>query len=202
MLLATNDKQYADIFNQAIWSSLDKIPIGSIEEAVRAIPYFGDEYKTKLEPYVKKIKETNDELLSKNPYGVPIGMRHWGGNSELVRWAIMNYYLHKAFPRIIGPEYTLRAMNYLFGCHPYSNVSFVSGVGTRSKKVVYGRTRADFSFVAGGIVPGLLMMEPDYLENKDDWPFFWGENECVIDIAGQYIFLSNAAKQLLDNIKN
>jgi hypothetical protein len=33
-------------------------------------------------------------------------------------------------------------------------------------------------------------------ENKDDWPFFWGENECVIDICAAYVFLSNAAIEL------
>src|SRR5665647_1261143 len=35
--------------------------------------------------------------------------------------------------------------------------------------------------IAGGVVPGLLLLKPDFLENKDDWPFLWGENECVID---------------------
>jgi endoglucanase len=134
----------------------------------------------------------------KNPYGVPIGTRHWAGDGEIVSWAITNYYAHQAFPNIIGPEYSLRGIDYLFGCHPYSNLSFVADVGTRSKKVVYGRTRADFSTVAGGIVPGLLMLEPDFLENKDDWPFFWGENECVISLAGSYIFLGNAVKDLLN----
>lgn len=36
--------------------------------------------------------------------------------------------------------------------------SLVSAVGTRSKKVGYGSNRADFSFIAGGIVPGLLIL--------------------------------------------
>ena len=88
--------------------------------------------------------------------------------------------------------------DYLFGCHPYSNLSFVAGVGTSSKKVIYGRTRADFSYVAGGVVPGLLMLEPDYLENKDDWPFFWGENEYVIGLGSSYIYLVNAVDELLN----
>ena len=198
LFISTKDKKYADIFNKSLWSSLDRFPDGIIEEAVLAIPYFGNEYKAKLEPYVMKIKKENDDLFKKNPYGVPIGIRHWGGNEEVVRWAITNYYLHKAFPQIIGPEYTIRGIDYLFGCHPYSNVSFVASVGTSSKKVIYGRTRADFSFVAGGVVPGLLMMQPDFLENKDDWPFFWGENECVINIGAEYIFLSNAVQDLVN----
>ena len=199
LYIATKDKKYADIFTKAIWQGLERSPDRTISEALLAVPYFGKEYKEKLEPYIKKLKTENDSLLVKNPYGVPIGTRHWGGDNEVVSWAIMNYHAHKAFPEIIGPEYTLRGIGYLFGCHPYSNLSFVADVGTHSKKVIYGRTRADFSNVAGGVVPGLLMMKPDFLENKDDWPFLWGENECVIDLAGEYIFLGNAVKDLVDN---
>ncbi|MGB8318381.1 MAG: glycoside hydrolase family 9 protein [Ignavibacteriaceae bacterium] len=197
LYISTNNKKYADAFTNAIWQGLERFPELNIENALIAIPYFGKEYKAKLEPYIKKLKVEDDSLLLKNPYGVPIGTRHWGGNEEVVRWAITNFYAHKEFPNIIGPEYTLRGIDYLFGCHPYSNLSFVADVGTHSKEVIYGRTRADFSNVAGGVVPGLLMLEPDYLENKDDWPFFWGENECVIDIAASYIFLSNAVNALL-----
>lgn len=198
LFITTKNKKYADIFLKNIWRGLERFPQMSIEDALIAVPYFGKDYRDKLEPYVKNLKIENDSLLLKNPYGVPIGTRHWGGNEEVVRWATINYYAHKAFPQIIGSEYTIRGIDYLFGCHPYSNLSFVADVGTRSKKVIYGRTRADFSNVAGGVVPGLLMLEPDFLENKDDWPFFWGENECVINIAGEYIFLSNAVKDLLN----
>lgn len=198
LYISTKDKKYADAFTDAIWQGLEKFPEYSIENALIAVPYFGKEYKAKLEPYVKKFKLEDDSLLIKNPYGVPIGTRHWGGDEEVVSWAIANYYAHEAFPQIIGKEYTLRGIDYLFGCHPYSNLSFVADVGTSSKKVIYGRTRADFTNVAGGVVPGLLMLQPDFLENKDDWPFFWGENECVINIAGSYIFLANAVSDLLN----
>ena len=51
--------------------------------------------------------------------------------------------------------------------------------------------------VAGGVVPGVLVLKPDYPENMDDWPFLWGENEYVIDIGASYIFLANAAQELL-----
>jgi len=40
--------------------------------------------------------------------------------------------------------------------------------GTRSKEIAYGNNRADFGFV-GGVVPGLLLFQPDFLENKEDW---------------------------------
>jgi len=74
----------------------------------------------------------------------------------------------------------------------------VAGVGTRSKKVTYGINRADYSFIAGGVVPGVLLLKPDFLENKEDWPFLWGENECVINICADYIFLAHAQQALLN----
>jgi hypothetical protein len=73
----------------------------------------------------------------------------------------------------------------------------VSGVGARSKTVAYGMNRADFSFIAGGIVPGILLIKPDLPENKEDWPFLWGENEYVISLAASYLFLANAVDELL-----
>ncbi|MGW8316594.1 MAG: glycoside hydrolase, partial [Bacteroidales bacterium] len=87
-------------------------------------------------------------------------------------------------------------MSYIYGCHPYSNVSFVSGVGVNSKKVAYGNNRADFSFIAGGIVPGVLILKPDIPEHMNEWPFLWGENEYVINICSDYIFLVNAVNAM------
>lgn len=111
-------------------------------------------------------------------------------------WAIANYLLHKAFPDLIGPEYTFKGLNYLYGCHPDSAISFVSGVGANSKKVAYGNNRADFSYIAGGVVPGILVIKPDFPENKEDWPFLWGENEYVVAVAADYLYLVHAAIDL------
>ena len=198
LYISTKDEKYSKRFNELIWQTLNgrALPF-NILTAVRAIPYMNDEYKSKLKTYVEKYKDQLDKLSKDNPYGVPIIIRGWGGNTIVVYWAITNYYLNKAFPEIIGPEYTYKGLNYIFGCHPYSNISFVSGVGTHSKKIAYGNNRADFTFIAGGVVPGLLILKPDFPENKEDWPFFWGENEYVINICSAYIFLSNAANDLL-----
>ena len=117
-------------------------------------------------------KETITANEKENPYGVPISARGWGGTSNVINWAITNYFIYRAYPDIIGKEYVYKGLNYIFGCHPYSNLSFVNAVGAHSKKVAYGNNRADFTTIAGGVVPGLLLLKPDYLENKDDWPFF------------------------------
>ena len=56
--------------------------------------------------------------------------------------AIRMYFLHKAFPDLVGPEYTLRAVNYILGTHPVSSTSYVAGVGTVSKTKTYNNNRA------------------------------------------------------------
>ncbi len=197
LYIASKDPQYADTFKTLIWPALERFPSGNIETAVKAIPYFGKEFKQKLIPYVKKIKEQDDALLKNNPFGVPIATRQWGGDEQVISWAILNYYLHEAFPDIIGSEYTIRGIDYLFGCHPYSNISFVSAVGVHSKERFYSGNRADLSFIAGGVVPGILMLKPDFPENQEAWPFLWGENESTIGAVSSYIFLANAVDHLL-----
>jgi len=127
---------------------------------------------------------------------VPITTRGWAGNHAVISWAVANYHLHRAFPELVGREHVLRGLEYILGRHPVSNVSFVSGVGTHSKRIAYGMNRADFTFIAGGVVPGVLVLKPDFPEHKEDWPFLWGENEYVIDICAEYIFLANAVNDL------
>ncbi len=197
LYISSKDVQYADTFRTLIWPALDRFPQANIETAVLAIPYFGKGYKDRLVPYVKKLKTEDDDLLKMNPYGVPIGTRQWGGDQEVVGWAVANYYLHEAFPDIIGKKYAIRGIDYLFGCHPYSNISFVSSVGVHSKERFYSGNRADLSFIAGGVVPGILVLKPDFPENQESWPFLWGENESVINICSDYILLSNAVDHLL-----
>ena len=153
----------------------------------------------KLKKYVLKYKEYLDNNEKQNPYGVLISTRGWGGSGSVVSASITSYMIHKAFPEIIGKEYVFRGLNFILGCHPYSNVSFVNAVGTRSKKVAYGNNRADFTTIAGGIVPGLLLLKPDFLENKDDWPFLWGENEVTIGGSASYIYLSSAVNEMIKN---
>jgi hypothetical protein len=161
--------------------------------AVRAIPYMDAQYKANLEQAVRAYKSRTDDYLSKNPYGVPITMGTWGGAGAAVGFATQMYFLHHAFPEIIGPEYTLRGIDYVLGTHPASNVSYVSTVGTNSRLVAYGNNRADYTFIPGGIIPGIVVVQPDFPELKSNLPFLWFENEYVVDTVTSYILAANAA---------
>ncbi len=196
LYISTKDEKYARRFTDALWPMLDRSVIFGIKAALQAVPYMDQEYQDKLKDYVVRYKKTLDDLSEQNPYGVPIAAGGWGGSGGVVNWAITNYYANQIFPDIISPEYVYKGLNYIFGCHPYSNISFVSSVGTRSKKITYGNNRADFSFIAGGIVPGILLLKPDFPENREDWPFLWGENEVTVGGCADYILLSTAVNTI------
>lgn len=197
LYITTKEKKYANAFKDIVWPALDNSLERNINVALNAAHYLDEKYKARLREYVIKFKALNDKLSMENPYGVPITRRGWAGNTQIITWAIANYDAHKLFPDLISANNALKGLNYILGCHPYSNLSFVITVGTKSKKVAYGNNRADFRFIAGGIVPGLFMLKPDFLENKDDWPFLWGQNECVIDTGASWLVLSGAVNDLM-----
>jgi endoglucanase len=151
------------------------------------------EFKEGLASALRTYKVTLDEQLSKNPYGVPITTGTWGGAAAAAGFSMQMYFFHKTFPDIVGTEYTLRGFDYVLGTHPVSNLSFVSSVGTQSKLIAYGNNRADYTFIPGGMIPGVVIIQPDFPELKGAWPFLWYENEYVIDAVTSYILAANAA---------
>jgi hypothetical protein len=201
LYITTKKDQYKTAFEDAVWGALDRSVLFGMAPALQAVPYMDGAFKNKLRGYVVKYKAACDDYGKQNPYGVPIATGGWGGSGAVVNFASTNFYATREYPDLIGPEYVYRGLNYIFGCHPYSNISFVSSVGTKSKKVTYGNNRANFSFIAGGIVPGILVLKPDFPENKEDWPFFWGENEVTVGGCANYIFLANAAEALANETK-
>jgi len=196
LYITTQEEDFAKEFREGIWPALDRSVQFGMLAALQAAPYMDQAYRDKLRTYVVTYKEMSDGFAKQNPYGVPMATGGWGGNGGIVNWAITCYYAHRVFPDLMPAAYVYRGLDYLFGCHPYSNISFVSAVGTRSKKITYGNNRADFSYIAGGVVPGILILKPDFPENKEDWPFFWGENEVTVGICANYILLSAAVNAL------
>ena len=52
------------------------------------------------------------------------------------------------------------------------------------------------SLIPGAMIPGVVIIEPDFTELKDAWPFLWYENEYVVDAASTFILAANAADAL------
>ena len=195
LLITTGETQY----QQAVSELLPYIESNFRQNAVlavRAMPHMNKDFSKRVRAAAKGYQTKLQQALSKNPFGVVITEYGWAGNGTILDMAVTQYYLHQAFPDIYSSELIFRSLNYLYGTHPDSDISFVSNVGTVSKKVAYGMNRADYSFISGAIVPGVLILKPDLPENKENWPFLWGENEYVINLGGAYIFAVNAALQL------
>ena len=165
----------------------------NLTPALRVYPYMDKKFQAKVKAAIPAYVESLTSGGKDNPYGVSISGANWAGNAQVIQNAYNCYKVWKLFPDMIDPEYVLAGMNYILGCHPYSNVSFVTAVGVNTKKVAYSNNRADYSVIPGGVVPGLLVKGPDFFENKDDYPFHWGENECCINTAPQYVLLCLAA---------
>ena len=111
--------------------------------AVRALPYLDASAKDQMREAVKTYMAGLDKQLDATPFGVPPSLGTWGGSGAVVDMAIRMYFLHKSFPDLVSPEYTLRAVNYILGTHPVSSTSYVAGVGTVSKTMTYSNNRAD-----------------------------------------------------------
>ncbi|MEJ2306868.1 MAG: glycoside hydrolase family 9 protein, partial [candidate division WOR-3 bacterium] len=196
LLITTKDDKYRKRIKQLIKGIEEEMLIFSAIPLTRAIPYMDQIYEEEIKDLAESNIKFIEEIEKQNPYGVPISTRGWGGSGLAMFFSIYNYFLYKVFPDLIDREYVFKGLNYIYGCHPGSDISFVSGVGTDSKMVAYGNNRADFSFIAGGVVPGVIILKPDFPENKEDWPFLWGENEYVIVICAELILLSNAVNDL------
>ena len=196
---ATRDKKYLDAFMKEIWSGLDRNLEFNIQTALDAIPYMDEAYRDKLKPYVEKFAKYISGFDKQNPYGVPIGLGNWAGSNQVLSFGTAVCFAHYYYPEIVKKDEVYRAANWMFGCHPYHNYSFVAAVGAaRPKKVFYGNNRADFSFIPGNVAPRLLFRKPDHFENFDDWPFLWGQNEGTIAGNTQYIIFGSIFKNIVD----
>ena len=199
---ATQERQYLSNFEQQIWDALELRLEANMQTALDAVPYMDEAYRQKLRPYVEKYNAYIKSFDQNNPYGVPIGLGNWAGVNMVLNYGITVNYAHIYYPDIVKKDEIYRVANWLFGCHPYHNYSFVAAVGAaRPKQVFYGNNRADFSFIPGNVAPGLLFRKPDHFENFDDWPFLWGQNEGTIAGNTQYIIFGSSFKNIVNKEK-
>lgn len=197
LLLATADPRYAarlvqllptitDNFGQSGWIGL------RVADAVKT-PAFTAAVNTAAEQY----RTTLDADLAKTPYHIPFHRSIWGIGWGLQVHAVKMYYLAKHRPDLFDAEHVLAIVNWMLGCHPGNNVSFVSGVGNKSLTIAFGTSRADFSYIPGGVASGTNFVAADFPECKDDWPFLWQQSEYVIHGAATYLFAVLAGDRLL-----
>jgi hypothetical protein len=170
--------------------------------AVRALPYLDASAKDQMHEAVETYMAGLDKRLDETPFGVPPSLGSWGGSGAVMDMAIRMYFLHKAFPDLVSPEYTLRAVNYILGTHPVSSTSYVAGVGMVSKTKTYSNNRADNAYIPGAVIPGYIIIKPDFPECIDDFGFLWFEDEAVVAGSASWVVAGNAADAVVNEVQS
>ena len=210
---ATGDEKFKNIFMPAILRQVNTLGESvnnennnrrnsgsNMGQILRVYDMLDADAKAKVDAAIPAYIERLSKVGSDNPYCVPISGGGWAGNNQVISNSFNAYLVWKQYPELVDPEMVLKGLNYLYGNHPYNNLSFITGVGVATKKVAYGNNRADYNVIPGGVVPGLLMRKPDFMENKDDYPFLWGENECCINSVPNYVMLNLACIEVAESI--
>ncbi len=197
LMIATNGAEPYKSRVQELFPTVVQQIGGRNWNVVRALPYLDASYKAQAREAVQKYMAQVDKEMDQTPFGVPPSRGGWGGSGSVIDFGIRMYFLHKAFPDLVSPEYTLRAVNYILGTHPVSATSYVAGVGTVSKTKMYGFNRADNSFIPGAVIPGYIIIKPDFPECIDDFGFLWFEHEAVIGTSATWIVAANAADAIV-----
>ena len=210
---ATGDEKFKNIFMPSILNQINSLGESNNNEnnnrrnsganmgqILRVYDMLDADAKAKVDAAIPAYIERLAKVGSDNPYCVPISGGGWACNNQVISNSFNAYLVWKQYPELVDPEMVLKGLNYLYGNHPYNNLSFITGVGVATKKVAYGNNRADYNVIPGGVVPGLLMRKPDFMENKDDYPFLWGENECCINSVPNYVMLNLACIEVADAI--
>ena len=198
LLAKRNVRRNAQAEADDAWLYGDANLVRNVQTALDSVPMKDKSYLKSIRPLIVKFAEYVKNFDAQNPYGVPIGLGNWAGVNMVLNFGIAVNYAHIYFPDIVSKDEIYRVSNWLYGCHPYHNYSFVAVVGAaRPKQVFYGNNRADFSFIPGNVAPGLLFRQPDHFENYDDWPFLWGQNEGTIAGNTQYVIFGSSFKNIV-----
>jgi hypothetical protein len=144
------------------------------------------------------LKDSYLRRAAATPYGVPYQPSIWGAGWDIQSFGYEYYFLCSAYPDIFDASLVHDALHFILGRHPGENTaSFASGVGAVSATTAYGTTRADWSYVPGGVISGTAIIRPD-LPELLEFPYLWQQTEYVLGGgSSHYMFLVLAAQSLL-----
>ena len=166
--------------------------------AVRALPYLNPSYRARFRAALAAYLPQMRRQLAATPFGVPPTRGAWGGSEQVANFGVEMYFLHQAFPHLVGTRYTLRAANYLLGAHPVASVSYIAGIGKASKLMTYSNNRGDNSYLPGGMIPGYVVIKPDFPECITRFGMLWFEDETTISAGSSWVLEANAAQALVN----
>ena len=198
LYLATGKEKYLEFIqdhSSYIMENIDKVgwAVGRVSSELDNKKFL-KRFDEKLKVYNQLMQET----LSRNPYGVRLDPQVWGYGWNIIWSMYKHYYLIKNYPGIFSIDPLLDCNEFQLGKHPYSNVSYVSGVGTGIPIPAFGPNRSHYSYVPGGHFSGVNLIQPDFPELLEGFPFSWQQSEYIIHAGSAYMFTILAADKLLN----
>ena len=198
LYLTTKEDKYKDFLllnTELIINNMDEVAwvVCQVEAEIN-----NEEFSKAIRNALPALKVIYDERKAETPYGIPYRPHIWGAGWTIQRQGFEYYFLHRAYPDIFDPEMVFDSLNFVLGCHPGSNnMSFASGIGTKSALIAYGWNRADWSFCPGGVISGTALIRPDFPELLE-FPYLWQQTEYVLGGgSSHYMFLVLAAQKIL-----
>jgi hypothetical protein len=219
--LTTDDARYQkrlfELLPQATSGSPEQFGGGIGWVLARLLPKVSDPaFRNTVQEQAKKWKAATDAMEATNPYGIRFPSRllapDWkldsaaqarGDTGKISAWDLQtagmhHYFYHKHMPEIFDANSLFRAVSFVLGCHPATDTSCVSGVGLNSQLIAYGVNRDDWTYIPGGVISGISLVKPDFIELKN-FPYHWYQTEYVIHGAASYIFVVLATQWLLEH---
>ena len=194
LLIATNGDAVYRVAIESCCRQWLNISTGSQGPRCARSPSWVPDYRTQLLPAVKALKARTDKQLANNPFGVPIGEGSWAGSNAGRDVRLQHV---PAAPRLSGDRRArVHAERARLSAWPSPREQPLAGVDGRHQfqaDRLTGTTAPTTSYVPGGMVPGVLIVKPDFPELKTDWPFLWFENEYTVSTTSAYILAANAA---------
>ncbi|MFN8093837.1 MAG: hypothetical protein U0599_16770 [Vicinamibacteria bacterium] len=196
LMAATKEKAFADRFDELVWPALDRNAAMTIGLAARAIPEKDAAYAAKL-AVRREVPGGGRRPAEAEP--VRRADRHcgWAGNSQAAPVGHDELPPEQGLPRPLRPGPR----------DPRPRLPLRHAPGAQLLVRVRGREPPQAPGLRkqpGGLLvhrgrhrPRRPRAQAGLPENMDDWPFLWGENEYVIDLGASYIFLANAAQEML-----
>ncbi len=197
LYLSSKDARYLDF----ILEEKNEI-FENITECAWSLSRIKSDIKDKqyLKAYHKHLKEYAGNFsakLEETPYGIQFDKQVWGIGWNLLWHMQKHYYLIKNHQDLFPRSQLFNVLNFVLGCHPGSNLSFVSGIGAHAPIPAFGVNRSDFAFITGGVYSGTNLSLPDFPELKADHPFLWQQSEYIVFGATPFVFCALAADQLI-----
>ena len=88
----------------------------------------GDALKQQVKPQIEAYIAQQTKLETLNPFGIGISLNSWAGNAMILPAMVSSITKFLVVPQNwAAGTGVFRNLNYIYGCHPCHNRSFVSG---------------------------------------------------------------------------